>query len=105
MYIRAIREMNKQTGEKIMYKLVIEDIENIVKAENYERPELSGFSESCYDMNTEGDLAVCLVEFNHDDAENSADKSDCNEWNITPEQWFNEIEKALTCLIDDRINE
>lgn len=53
---------------------------------------LDGFSEACYNQNSEQELRGAL-------ALRAADKSDCENWEITPTQWRQSIERALAAKI------
>jgi len=61
------------------------------------------FAEACFDSNTEQELAECLIDFHHDAPELSADKTDCKTWDLTPTEWFNQIELGLCYMIAYRI--
>jgi hypothetical protein len=49
---------------------------------------LTGFAEACYDTNTIAELENALKQ-------RAADKTDCQEWKITPTQWREAISEAL----------
>jgi hypothetical protein len=53
---------------------------------------LTGFSEACYDTNTIEDLIEALED-------RSADKIDCQAWQLTPTQWREAIAEALRAKI------
>ena len=53
--------------------------------------ELDGFSEACFDQNSEDELRSAL--------NGDADETDCDNWGITPEQWRESIEAALAARI------
>lgn len=61
--------------------------------------DLDGFSEACYNDNSIDELRDALSR--------SADKTDCENWRISPTQWRGSIERALAAKIivanDDRI--
>jgi hypothetical protein len=56
------------------------------------RPKLRGFSEACFNMNTDEELIDALVG-------RKADTGDCKEWNLTPTQWREAIADALRARI------
>ena len=49
---------------------------------------LTGFAEACYDTNNIAELEDALNQ-------RAADKTDCQEWKITPTQWRAAIAEAL----------
>jgi hypothetical protein len=63
------------------------------------RVELDGFSEACFNQNSENELREAL--------KHGADETDCRNWNITPEQWRGALESALAARIivdnDDKL--
>ena len=50
--------------------------------------QLTGFAEACYDTNSIAELEAALKQ-------RAADKTDCQEWKITPTQWRAAIAEAL----------
>ena len=58
------------------------------------RIESNTFAAACYDMNSIADLEHALTF-------DEADATDCATWNITPAQWREQIELALTSLRED----
>lgn len=54
---------------------------------------LSGFSEACYDMNSLSELEACT----------SPDAEDMATWDLSGEQWLEEIEKARVALKADEL--
>ena len=55
---------------------------------------LTGFAEACYDTNTVAELEEALKQ-------RAADKTDCEEWKITPTQWRAAIAEALEAKTAD----
>lgn len=49
---------------------------------------IEGFAEACYNENSVSELVEALKS-------RSADKTDCENWKITPSQWRGEIKSAL----------
>jgi hypothetical protein len=49
---------------------------------------LTGFAEACYDTNSVAELEAAMKQ-------RAADKTDCEEWKITPTQWRAAIAEAL----------
>lgn len=54
--------------------------------------ELDGFSEACFNDNSIDELRDALKQ-------NSADKTDCENWRITPSEWRCSIEAALAAKL------
>ena len=54
---------------------------------------LTGFAEACYNTNSTAELEDALLE-------RAADKTDCQEWHITPTQWRAAIVNALAAKTD-----
>ena len=52
------------------------------------------FAAACYEQNSVLELQLSL--------RREADKHDCAEWGITPEQWREQIEIALAAKLADR---
>lgn len=51
------------------------------------------FAEACFEQNAIHELVIGLYQ-------KHADKTDCNEWNITPSQWRD----AIFCALMDKCN-
>jgi len=51
------------------------------------------FADACYSQNTLDELSYALTE--------PADKTDCQEWGLTPYQWKNAIRTALMERMED----
>jgi hypothetical protein len=56
------------------------------------RVELDGFAEACFNDNSIDELREALKQ-------RSADKTDCENWGITPTQWRESIEAALAARL------
>jgi len=54
--------------------------------------QLTGFAAACFDTNSVPELIEGLVE-------QSADRTDCKQWGITPKQWRESIKQALECRL------
>ena len=86
-----------QTRKQSMKASTVKDLREALSADpaQYAGPLLPhGFAEACYDMNSIEDLEQALTE--------TADTTDCDEWDISPEEWRNQIEMALVALRHDR---
>ncbi len=53
-----------------------------------DRIEIGSFAEACFDQNSLSELEAAL-------ARRSADKGDCEAWDITPGEWRSQIRLAL----------
>lgn len=51
------------------------------------------FAAACYDSNTVAELEAAL--------RGPVDENDCKEWNITPEQWREQIQLALAAKTEE----
>ena len=108
---RETRELTqtKQSEIKMTTEQIIEHYETQIKSqvenETFEEPKIeeNTFAYCCTDSNSENELADCLIDFNHDAPDSSADKTDCETHGITATEWFDEIEKALISLIAYRL--
>jgi hypothetical protein len=57
--------------------------------------DLRGFSEACYDQNSIAELTDALLQ-------SEADETDCRNWNISPAQWREAIQRALIQKLKDQ---
>jgi hypothetical protein len=55
------------------------------------------FAAACYNMNSVEELMTILDAY----APGEADETDCATWSITPTEWREQIEAALTALCED----
>lgn len=53
----------------------------------------NSFAAACFDQNTVAELEEAL--------QGAADESDCKAWNITPEQWREQIQLALAAKTEE----
>ena len=69
--------------------------------ENYLESD-NNFAYACYRDNSIEDLACVLINVaNGADIDKIADETDCKNWGITPQQWFDGIKAAHNQLVSE----
>lgn len=78
--------MNKSKTDRELCEIYAKELSN-----GFYEVELEGFSEACFDQNSEEELREAL--------NGEAYRSDCENWGITPKQWRVHIERALAARL------
>lgn len=88
--------MNKFRTDRELCKIYARELSN-----GFYEVELEGFSEACFDQNSEEELREAL--------NGNANRSDCDNWGISEQQWRESIEMALAARLivenDDQLPE
>ena len=91
-------------GIKMTTEQIINHIESEINLNSNVYPEtsLTGFSEACYNQNSEYELAEAIIFY---DQNETGDVDDMKIWDLKAEEWKNQIELALAEKIRGRIND